>query len=168
MGPSERRSGIALVPVLAIACAVVAAASGAVVLALALTGGPPAQPAQAAQAAEQSDAPKAEEQSVFVPFGDAIANLAEDRLTRYVKVNITLQVNAADAEAVQTLMAGPKKALFSNWLITYLSDKTLQDVKGANAMNALRREIQDGFNALLAQDGKCKVESVLFKEFNVQ
>ena len=95
-------------------------------------------------------------------------NLTEDRLTRYVKVNITLEVDPTKADAMTKLMTGPDKAVFRNWLITYLSDKQLQDVKGANAMNRLRREIQDGFNAILAERGDLKVERVLFEDFNVQ
>ena len=165
MGPNESRKGIALVPVVAVACAVLAAAVCATVVALAVTGGP-AKDGQ--ETAASSDAPKADAPGVFVPFGDAIANLAEDRLTRYVKVKITLQVSAEQADGVQKVIDGPQKAVFRNWLITYLSDKQLQDVKGANAMNALRREIQDGFNALLAAQGDYKVERVLFEEFNVQ
>jgi flagellar basal body-associated protein FliL len=165
MPPNDRRKGIALVPVLAIVCAVIVAAVCAALLAWAVTGRP-AQPGPAAAA--PGDAPKADEQTAFVPFGDAIANLAEDRLTRYVKVKITLQVDPTQAEAIQKLMGGPKKAIFNNWLIAYLSDKKLQDVRGANAINTMGREIQDGFNSLLADEGSYKVQRVLFEEFNVQ
>jgi len=163
--PRDSRRGIALAPVLAIAVGVLVAAVCAAVVAFALTGGPPQKEAGPAASGE---APTPKDDSVFISFGEAFANLAEDRLTRYVKVNITLQVAPDNADAVQELIDGPKKAVFSNWLITYLSDKQLEDVKGANAMNRLRREIQDGFNAILAEQGQGKIERVLFEEFNVQ
>jgi flagellar basal body-associated protein FliL len=162
---SDNRRGIALVPVLAIVGAVVVAAACAAVVAFAMTGGPPEQ---GGEAAPPGALPKAEDESVFISFGEAFANLSEDRLTRYVKVKVTLQVGPTSADGVQDLMGGPKKAVFSNWLITYLSDKQLQDVKGATAMNRVRREILDGFNAILAEQGDLKVERVLFEEFNVQ
>ncbi len=165
MGPNEHRKGIAVVPLVAGVCAVVAAAVCATVLALAVTGG---ASKDVQETAASSDAPKAKDPGVFVSFGDVIANLAEERLTRYIKVKITLQVSAEQADGIQKVMDGPQKAVFRNWLITYLSDKQLADVKGANAMNTMRREIQDGFNALLAAQGDYKVERVLFEEFNVQ
>jgi len=163
--PYDRRRGIALVPVLVVVVGVIMAVVCAAVVAFAVTGG---ASQQNGEAAASSDAPMRQDDSVFISFGEAFANLAEDRLTRYVKVNITLQVAPEQADAVQELISGPKKAVFSNWLITYLSDKQLEDVKGANAMNRLRREILDGFNAILAEQGEGKVERVLFEEFNVQ
>ena len=165
MTPNDRRKGIAMVPVLVVAGIVLVAAVCAVLVAVLMTGG--SQPAKP-EAKSSGDAPKAEAQCAFVPFGDVVANLTEDRLTRYVKVNITLEVDPASAEEMEKFMTGPNKAVFRNWLITYLSDKQLQDVKGANAMNRLRREILDGFNAILADKGEFKVERVLFEEFNVQ
>jgi flagellar basal body-associated protein FliL len=165
MMPDDRRKGLALVPVVAIAAAVLVAAVCAAVVAVAVTGSPSAGKPETVAS---GDAPKAQEQCAFVSFGDAVANLAEDRLTRYVKVKITLQVAPEQAVALQDLISGPKKAVLQNWLITYLSDKQLQDVKGANAMNRLRREILDGFNALLLEQGDYKVDRVLFEEFNVQ
>ena len=163
--PCDRRRGLAIVPVLVVAVGVIMAAVCAAVLAFAVTGG---TSQQNGEPAASSDAPRRQDEAVFVSFGEAFANLAEDRLTRYVKVNITLQVAPEQADTVQELISGPKKAVFSNWLITYLSDKQLEDVKGANAINRLRREILDGFNAILVEQGEGKVERVLFEEFNVQ
>ena len=165
MTPNDGRRGLALVPILVISGAVLVAGVCAVLAAVLMTGGSSkGKPDTAAS----SDAPKVQAPTSYVPFGDVIANLTEDRLTRYVKVNITLEVDPTKADAMTKLMTGPDKAVFRNWLITYLSDKQLQDVKGANAMNRLRREIQDGFNAILAERGDLKVERVLFEDFNVQ
>ena len=60
------------------------------------------------------------------------------------------------------------KAIMKNWLISYLSDRSLQEVSGAAGVNRLRREIQEKFNALLFPVGAEKIHDVLFEEFNVQ
>jgi flagellar basal body-associated protein FliL len=109
-----------------------------------------------------------EDRYEYVEFGDIVANLAEGRATRYVKVNVTLQVPSEDAPAVRKLVDGEKKAVFQDWLLTYLSDKQLEEVTGGTALAKLRRDIQDGFNAVLAEHGEERVEGVLFTEFNIQ
>ncbi|KPK66179.1 MAG: hypothetical protein AMK73_00805 [Planctomycetes bacterium SM23_32] len=104
----------------------------------------------------------------YVPFGSTVVNLSGGRLTRYLQVNITLKVPEGAGGAVGQCVEG-EKATFKNWLITYLSDKRLDEVEGAAAIRRLQREIQDGFNVILADSGAAdKVEAVLFEEFNVQ
>jgi len=103
-----------------------------------------------------------------VEFGTVVANLAEGKMTRYLKADISLQVKADSAQGLRDYLASGKEAVLKNWLITYLSDKSRDEVSGAVNMNRLRREIQDGFNAVLSEDGRYDIESVLFTEFNVQ
>jgi len=103
-----------------------------------------------------------------VEFGTVVANLAEGKMTRYLKADISLQVKAASAQGLRDYLASGKEAVLKNWLITYLSDKSRDEVSGAVNMNRLRREIQDGFNAVLSEEGRYEIESVLFTEFNVQ
>ncbi len=122
------------------------------------------------QAAEHTPtAPKAagEAQEALVPFGEVVSNLAEDRLNRYLRVNVILVVDAANEKAV-TDAVQKKKALMRNWLLSYLSDQTLQGVTGAVGQNRIRREILDQFNAILFPDGSEKIRNVIFEEFNVQ
>jgi len=124
------------------------------------------------KAAAQSVNPDAARQSVpshavFVPFGELVVNLAEERLTRYLHVNITLQVDSADEQNLHAMLAA-KKTILRNWLISYLSDKSLGDVRGAAGMNRARREIQDQFNNVLFAEGTEIVRDVLFEEFSVR
>jgi len=105
---------------------------------------------------------------VFVPFGSIVVNLAEGRLTRYLKVTITMQVEEDAASEISTIIRDEKFAMFQNWLLTFLSDLQLEDVRGSGAINRIRREVLDGFNALLAQYSEHRIEAVLFEEFNVQ
>jgi flagellar protein FliL len=103
----------------------------------------------------------------FVTFGDVVVNLAEERLTRFLRVKLILVVDTAN-EKQATELVQKNKAILKNWLISHMADKGLQEVSGAGGVNRLRREIQDQFNALLYQDGSDKIRDVLFEEFVVQ
>lgn len=163
---NDGRLGGSVGTALALLAAVVVAGACGVIVAYALSvgGGGAAQPSASEESAS-SEIPPAYE---FVPFGAVTTNLAEGRLTRLMRVSITLQVKRESASAIQKVLTVDKKAVFTDWLVTHLSDKRLEDVTGTLSINRLRREIQDGFNAILAQSGDYKVESVLFEEFIVQ
>ena len=103
----------------------------------------------------------------FVSFGDVVVNLAEERLTRYLRVKIILVISEADQKEFVEALPN-KKAILKHWLISYLSDRSIQEVTGAAGVNRLRREILDQFNALLYPDGAERIRDVLFEEFNVQ
>jgi flagellar FliL protein len=108
-----------------------------------------------------------QEKPAFIPFGDVVVNLAEDRLTRYLRVKLVLVVDHSE-EKEMTEEVTKNKAILKNWLIGYLSDKSLKDVNGAAGVNRLRREIQEQFNSLLGAGKVDKVSDVLFEEFVVQ
>jgi flagellar FliL protein len=103
----------------------------------------------------------------FLSFGDVVVNLAEGRLTRFLRVKLILVVDEPQENAVKDLIE-KQKAILKNWLITYLCDKSLDEVTGAAGVNRLRRDIQDNFNNLLFEDGVEKIRDILFEEFNVQ
>lgn len=103
----------------------------------------------------------------YVQFGEAVVNLNEDRLTRYLKVKILLVADAHDEKPLTELVQ-KKKPILKNWLIAYLSDKSLQEVSGASGMNKLRREIWHQFNTELYSDGSEKILDIFFEEFMVQ
>jgi flagellar protein FliL len=105
--------------------------------------------------------------TAFVPFGDVVVNLAEKELTRYLRAKLMLVVDVKDEKTITELLA-KNKAILKNWLISYLSDRSLGEVSGAAGVNRLRREIEDQFNNLLFPDGTRKIKDVLFEEFVVQ
>jgi flagellar basal body-associated protein FliL len=143
---------------------VVAAAAGAG-LARYLASGP--GPAGELEDVGESDAPAARE-SAFVPFGAVVVNLAEGRLTRYLKVNVTLQVEKGAEEDLKKVLENGEKAVFTHWLITHLSGLKLEEVKGSESVNRLRRQIHSGFNEILEDKGDLEIQHVFFEEFNVQ
>ena len=55
-------------------------------------------------------------QPVFIPFGELVVNLAEDRLTRYLRVSITLQVDSANEQTLKQGMER-KKTRLKNWIM---------------------------------------------------
>ena len=103
----------------------------------------------------------------FVPFGELTVNLNEGRLNRYLRLKIALQIDKQQTEAV-TKAVELKRLILRNWLLSHLSDKDQEEIRGAAGQNMLRREIRDRFNQILFEDGYDRVYDVLFEEFNVQ
>ncbi|MBX3436464.1 MAG: flagellar basal body-associated FliL family protein, partial [Planctomycetaceae bacterium] len=102
----------------------------------------------------------------FIPFGDVTVNLDDGRLTRYLHLSFSLQVEKTDQLKV-TKLVEDHKAILRNWLLSFLSDKGMDDIRGAAGQNRIRREIQDQFNTILFPDGYDRIYDVLFEEFNV-
>ncbi len=159
----DPRSGGVLLVVLIVGAVIMVAAATGLVVARLLSGGPEPQAPVSAQTPQSAQA-----RYEYVPFGATVANLDEGRMTRYLKVNITLQVGKESSADLRSLIEGDKKAIFQDWLLAYLSDKQLDEVKGGAALTRLSRDIQDGFNKLLSEYGNCQIEGVLFTELNVQ
>ena len=103
----------------------------------------------------------------FIPFGYVTVNLNESRLTRYLRVKLVLVVNSEQEKEI-TDVVEKNKPVLKNWLIQRVSDLTLEEVRGAQAINRLRREIAEQFNARLFQDRSEKIREVLFEELLVQ
>jgi flagellar basal body-associated protein FliL len=108
------------------------------------------------------------EKHEFVKFGTAVVNLAEGKLTRYLKVTLVLEVEKKHAGKVKKVMEGNTRSVFQHWLISYLSDLKLEDVKGAQSISRIRSRICEGFNKLLQKNHATTIENVLFREFSVQ
>ena len=105
--------------------------------------------------------------SAFISFGEVTVNLAEERLTRYLRVKIILVVDVSQEKTIDGLVQR-QKVVLKNWVISHLSDKSLEEVKGASGVNRLRRQNQDQFNSVLFPDGSERIRDVLFDEFVVQ
>jgi len=103
----------------------------------------------------------------YIDFDEVVVNLDEGRLNRYLKVAISLQVNEKERESI-TANVTANKAVLQNWLLSYLSDQDMEDIRGAIGQNRLRREIRDQFNTILFPDGYDRIEQVLFQQFVVQ
>lgn len=105
--------------------------------------------------------------SVSVPFSDVVVNLAEERMTRYLRLKLALKVDAEDEKAVTALVAKHKITMKSR-IISHLAGKSLKDVSGTVGVNKLQREILEKFEDILYPDGHSKLQDVLFEEYVVQ
>jgi flagellar basal body-associated protein FliL len=103
----------------------------------------------------------------FLSFGQMIVNLNSDRMNRYLRMNLSLQVNDDDYDMVSEELEHRKLQLKS-WLVAYLSDVGVDDVRGTAGQNRLRRDIQDHMNTILFEDGVDRIQDILFEEFTVQ
>jgi flagellar basal body-associated protein FliL len=103
----------------------------------------------------------------FIPFGETVVNLDEGRLNRYLRMSITVQVAEEELPEI-TKRVEKRKAILKSWLLSYLSDKSMEEIRGAAGQNRLRREILENFNAVLSDDNSDVIHDVLFEEFNIQ
>lgn len=102
-----------------------------------------------------------------IPFGEVVVNLAEERMTRYIRVKIVLEVDEK-SEPVATEHVAKHKSAMKSWLISHLSGKRLSEVSGTIGVNRLQREILEEFDKLLYPEQEERLLGVLFEEFMVQ
>ena len=108
-----------------------------------------------------------EEEKVILTFGEVAVNLSESRMTRYLRVKIVLNVDAADLKDI-TKRLEQRKPIMKDWLIGHLSGKGLKDVAGTVNVKRIQREIQEKFEEMMYGEGEGKPFEVLFEEFVVQ
>lgn len=107
------------------------------------------------------------DKAMFIEFGDVTVNLDEGRMNRYLRLKISLQINKDEEQMIQETLE-KRRLILRNWLLSHLSDKDLDSIRGAAGQNMLRREIRDQFNTVMFPDGYDRIHDVLFEEFNVQ
>ena len=94
-------------------------------------------------------------------------NLDEPRLARYVRATITLAFEAKNDSEVRA-QVNKRMPELKNWLAVYLAGRTLDEVRGAQSLNRVRREICDAFNEQIWPQQPPRIHHVLLKEFAVQ
>ncbi len=93
-------------------------------------------------------------------------NLDEPRMARYIRMAVTLAFKNDDFNQASKVLEQRKPELKS-MLTEHLVGCTIEDVRGKQNFNRLRREIQDRFNERFWPD-KPLIHHVIFKEFAVQ
>lgn len=114
---------------------------------------------------EENKKPSAK--TVSVPFGDAVVNLAEAQMTRYLKLKIAILTDA-DHEKEMTEKLTAQKAEVKSRIIAHIAGKSLKDVSGKVGVNRLQRELHDLFDDVLYPDGHGHIRNILFEEYVVQ
>jgi len=108
-----------------------------------------------------------DEEFQYVDFEPIIANLNLPRLERYIRATLTLAIRKKNSEVALPKIE-KKKAELRSQLTGYLSGQTLEDVRGPQNLNRIRREILEKCNGLAWPKGRPLIDHVLFKEFTVQ
>ncbi len=107
------------------------------------------------------------EPPALIEFGEVTVNLNESQLNRYLRLNISLLVSQKNKPEIENLLE-KNQAVLKSWLLGYLADKAMEDIRGATGQNRLRREIQAHFNSVLFPAKAPLIRDVLFQEFNIQ
>jgi flagellar basal body-associated protein FliL len=123
--------------------------------------------ANAAAKAKKKKAHAHAEHLASVSVGDVAVNLAEDRMTRFLRIKVALQCEHSAESKLHELIEKNKAALKS-WMIAYLAGKSLKDVSGTVAINRLQREFLERFDEMLFPTGDSPLKAVLFEEYLVQ
>lgn len=119
------------------------------------------------RAVKHGGSPLAKNDPAFINFGEVVVNLNSDRFNRYLRVSLTIQVKSQNQAALEHAL-DKHKAIVKNWLLSFLSDQGIDEIRGAAGQNRLRREIQNQMNAFLCPDGVDLIDDILFGDFSVQ
>jgi len=123
------------------------------------------EPTPAEEPADRT--PAKEGELAYFPIPSVTINLNEQRLNRHVKATISLGVDAANADEVQSVL-DKRMAEVTDWLNIYLSGCTLEDVRGPKNLRRIQREISEALNSRFWGEQKPKIEKVLLTEWHVQ
>jgi len=94
-----------------------------------------------------------------------IVNLRTSHGTRYLKVNLAMEVNSAEVD--KELVPEPSPPIL-DFLIEKFSNVDIPDVDNSPGRTRLKREIKDGINELLDLEKKGSITNVYFTEFVIQ
>jgi flagellar FliL protein len=128
-----------------------------------------AQERPAEAAVEPQPSPEAAKGETWYYDLDAvIANLNEPGVTRYVRVALTVEVGNGLAEEPGKVFLDRKKPLMKHWLTLYLSNQTVDGIRGERNLRLVQSQIAEALNQGLFPDSKPKIVRVLFKELSIQ
>jgi flagellar basal body-associated protein FliL len=97
-----------------------------------------------------------------------IVNLNEPGVSRYVRLSLTLEMGNGLTEAEGKSFLDLRKPLMKNWLTLFLSNQTVDDIRGEKNLRQMLTKITDILNENLFPDAKPHVVGVYFKEYSIQ
>jgi flagellar basal body-associated protein FliL len=97
-----------------------------------------------------------------------VVNPNEPGATRFVRVDLILEVSneLTPEKATETILA--KTPLLINWINLYLKSLSLSQMENEKDMKRILSQICDGFNEILFFESKPQIKNVLIREFNIQ
>ena len=97
-----------------------------------------------------------------------LVNLNEPSVSRYVRIALTLEFGNGLAEKDGVPFLDQRKPLLKNWLTLFMSNRTIEDIRGETNLRRVQTQITDMFNQGLFADQKPCLKRVLFKELSIQ
>jgi len=104
----------------------------------------------------------------YYDLESVIANLNEPGVTRYVRVGLTLEICSTRKQEEERAALDQKKPLLKDWLTLYLSNQTLEDIRGEKNLRRMQTQIADALNEKLFSGQAPRIKRVLFKELSIQ
>jgi flagellar basal body-associated protein FliL len=104
----------------------------------------------------------------FYDTEPVIVNLNEPGVSRYVRVSLTLEIGNGMISKEGQPFFDQKKPLLKHWLTLFLSNQTIEDIRGEKNLRQLQAKVLDIFNQGLFPDAKPRIVRVLFKELSIQ
>ncbi len=164
---TEKKGGLSGMLKFALPVVVVIASAGGGFLASRLNFGSESPPTAEAQEQSPRAASRTDENYSYYDLESITVNLNEPRLTRHLSATLVLVVDNKDYETVAKEVE-KKMPQLKSFLIVYLSDRTLEEVRGAENLNRILREIQDSLNDRLWPEGRGLIRRVDYKQWVVQ
>jgi flagellar basal body-associated protein FliL len=124
-------------------------------------------PGQSGMAPPLVDGPS-DGKSWYYDLESVVANLNEPGVSRYVRVGLTLEVDSSMDEKDGVLFFDERQPLLKHRLMLYLSNLTIEDLRGEENLRHLPTQIADEFNRQLFPNAKPRINHILFKEFSIQ
>ena len=111
----------------------------------------------------------AADDAIYVDFGEepTVVNIKSETMGRFLNIAFSMKIAESSKKEFGELLE-KKMIPLTSWLITHLSDKTMDDIRGEAGQNRLRREIRDQFNTIIFPRGGDRVFDILFSQFAVQ
>jgi flagellar basal body-associated protein FliL len=104
----------------------------------------------------------------FYDTEPVIVNLNEPGVSRYARVSLTLEVGNGMPEKEGRDFIDQKKPLLKHWLTLFMSNQTIDDIRGEKNLQRVQTRVMDMFNQGLFPDAKPRITGVYFKEWSIQ
>jgi flagellar basal body-associated protein FliL len=152
---------------LALPVGILVLAAGAGYFANQMTGGLDSTPSEATAEEDNPPPPADDKEYKYFDLEPIVANPNVPRLERYIRATLTLAIHKDDYDQAKKVLEKRMPEL-KNSLILYLSDCSLDEIRGKKNLNRILREVQDSFNERLWPDQRGLIAKVGYKEWVIQ
>ena len=102
----------------------------------------------------------------YIDLPEIVAVLGKARFSRYLRVNLSLQVNQKDRLQVEKLVVA-REAILKDRVLAHVAELTEEELGGRHGNNQIRRRLHHIFNELLFDDGIERIQDILFRDFQI-